>query len=46
MLLGLNCGRVLQSLALPEPAKALSSKHDFDLQVNRYTFEVFLFCLY
>lgn len=32
LLLGLNCGRVLASIALPDPAKSLSLKHDFDLQ--------------
>ncbi|KAJ4952344.1 hypothetical protein NE237_029176 [Protea cynaroides] len=34
VLLGLNCGRALEALTLPEPAVALSSKHDFDLQVD------------
>ncbi|CAL5329555.1 unnamed protein product [Camellia sinensis] len=32
LLLGLNCGRAVEPISLPEPAKALSSKHDFDLQ--------------
>jgi len=33
LLLGRNCGRSLEQIVLPESAKALSSKHDFDLQV-------------
>ncbi|CAK9155831.1 unnamed protein product [Ilex paraguariensis] len=33
MLLGMNCGRPLEIISLPDPAKALSSKYDFDLQV-------------
>ncbi|XP_057992896.1 beta-ureidopropionase-like [Hevea brasiliensis] len=32
LLLGLNCGRALELVALPESTKALSSEHDFDLQ--------------
>ncbi|XAR72408.1 Beta-ureidopropionase [Bertholletia excelsa] len=32
VLLGLNCGRAVETISLPEPANALSSKHDFDLQ--------------
>ncbi|KAF2320549.1 hypothetical protein GH714_028199 [Hevea brasiliensis] len=32
LLLGLNCGRALELVVLPESAKALSSEHDFDLQ--------------
>ncbi|XP_051137753.1 beta-ureidopropionase [Andrographis paniculata] len=32
VLIGLNCGRALQTAAIPEPATALSSEHDFDLQ--------------
>ncbi|KAJ6309499.1 hypothetical protein OIU77_015291 [Salix suchowensis] len=32
LLIGLNCGKPLELIALPEAAKALSSKHDFDLQ--------------
>lgn len=32
LLIGLNCGKPLELIALPESAKALSSKHDFDLQ--------------
>ncbi|CAK9141665.1 unnamed protein product [Ilex paraguariensis] len=32
MLLGMNCGRPLETVSLPDPAKALSSTHDFDLQ--------------
>lgn len=33
LLLGSNCGRSLEQIVLPDSAKALSSKHDFDLQV-------------
>ncbi|KAG5526101.1 hypothetical protein RHGRI_032409 [Rhododendron griersonianum] len=32
LLLGLNCGRAVEPINLPDPAKALSAKHDFDLQ--------------
>ncbi|GAB4853331.1 Beta-ureidopropionase [Ancistrocladus abbreviatus] len=32
LLLGLNCGRPLDCLTLPEPATKLSLDHDFDLQ--------------
>ncbi|KAJ8754401.1 hypothetical protein K2173_002852 [Erythroxylum novogranatense] len=32
LLLGLNCGEALETIDLPESAKALSSQHDFDLQ--------------
>lgn len=32
LLTGLNCGRSLELIALPETAKCLSSKHEFDLQ--------------
>uniref|UniRef100_A0A7N0ZXT1 Beta-ureidopropionase n=1 Tax=Kalanchoe fedtschenkoi TaxID=63787 RepID=A0A7N0ZXT1_KALFE len=32
LLLGLNCGKALEELALPESATSLSSKHGFDLQ--------------
>ncbi|CAI9104121.1 OLC1v1002737C1 [Oldenlandia corymbosa var. corymbosa] len=32
MLLGLNCGQALETITLPDPAAALASKHDFDLQ--------------
>ncbi|KAL7206074.1 hypothetical protein ACSBR2_018898 [Camellia fascicularis] len=32
LLWGLNCGRAVEPISLPDPAKALSSKHDFDLQ--------------
>ncbi|CAO2815776.1 unnamed protein product [Amaranthus hypochondriacus] len=32
MLLGMNCGRSLDALALPTVATSLSSDHDFDLQ--------------
>ena len=33
LLTGLNCGKVLESIALPESATALSVEHGFDLQV-------------
>ncbi|XP_057976188.1 beta-ureidopropionase [Malania oleifera] len=36
LLLGLNCGRTVESIALPASAKALSSKHDFDLQAFHF----------
>lgn len=36
ILLGLNCGKKVESIDLPQPVKALSSKHDFDLQVGAY----------
>ncbi|XP_027159942.1 beta-ureidopropionase [Coffea eugenioides] len=36
LLLGLNCGKSLETIALPEPARALSSKHDFDLQAYSF----------
>ncbi|KAG5581105.1 hypothetical protein H5410_051732 [Solanum commersonii] len=36
ILLGLNCGKKLESIALPQPVKALSANHDFDLQVATY----------
>lgn len=39
LLLGLNCAKALEALALPEPAKALSSKHDFDLQAFSFQAE-------
>ncbi|KAG2704978.1 hypothetical protein I3760_05G030600 [Carya illinoinensis] len=32
LLLGLNCGRAIDTLDLPESAKALSSEYEFDLQ--------------
>ncbi|KAJ9174971.1 hypothetical protein P3X46_013562 [Hevea brasiliensis] len=32
LLLGMNCGRAIEHVDLPEFAKALSSEHDFDLQ--------------
>ncbi|KAK8312382.1 hypothetical protein V6Z11_D01G036500 [Gossypium hirsutum] len=35
LLLGLNCGKALETIVPPESAKALSSKHDFDLQESR-----------
>jgi hypothetical protein len=34
LLLGLNSGRTLDKIVLPEPTKALSSEHDFDVQVG------------
>ncbi|OMO63503.1 Carbon-nitrogen hydrolase [Corchorus olitorius] len=37
LLLGLNCGRPLETIIPPESAKALSSKHDFDLQAFRFS---------
>ncbi|TYI95998.1 hypothetical protein E1A91_D01G038100v1 [Gossypium mustelinum] len=39
LLLGLNCGKALETIVPPESAKALSSKHDFDLQFLVHTFE-------
>ncbi|KAK4750037.1 hypothetical protein SAY87_027486 [Trapa incisa] len=36
LLLGLNGGRALESIALPDPAKAVSIKHEFDLQAFRF----------
>jgi len=33
LLTGLNCGKVLETIALPESATALSVEHGFDLQV-------------
>jgi hypothetical protein len=39
LLTGLNCGKVLETIALPESATALSVKHGFDIQVSiRFTF--------
>ncbi|RAL49448.1 hypothetical protein DM860_012881 [Cuscuta australis] len=32
LLLGLNCGTAVDAVELPEPARWLSEKHDFDLQ--------------
>ncbi|KAL1564606.1 beta-ureidopropionase [Salvia divinorum] len=32
LLIRLNCGKMLHSVALPEPAKSLSLNHAFDLQ--------------
>ncbi|KAG2297717.1 hypothetical protein Bca52824_044386 [Brassica carinata] len=37
LLLGSNCGRSLEQIVLPDSAKALSSKHDFDLQAVRFS---------
>lgn len=34
ILLGLNCGKALETISVPESAKGLSSQHDFDLQVT------------
>jgi hypothetical protein len=36
LLLGLNRGRAMDNIALPESAKAFSSEHDFDLKVGIY----------
>lgn len=36
ILVGSNCGRPLEKIVLPDSAKALSSKHDFDLQVDTH----------
>ncbi|KAK0588726.1 hypothetical protein LWI29_004668 [Acer saccharum] len=36
LLLGLNCGKALELISLPESVKALSSEHDFDLQAFRF----------
>lgn len=37
ILLGLNCGKEVQPIALPQPVKALSSNHDFDLQAFSFS---------
>ncbi|XP_055807508.1 beta-ureidopropionase [Solanum dulcamara] len=37
ILLGLNCGKEVESIALPQPVKALSSKHQFDLQAFSFS---------
>ncbi|KAB1997344.1 hypothetical protein ES319_D12G018400v1 [Gossypium barbadense] len=37
LLLGLNCGKALETIVPPESAKALSSKHDFDLQAFKFS---------
>ncbi|TMW99270.1 hypothetical protein EJD97_002818 [Solanum chilense] len=37
ILLGLNCGKKLESVALPQPVKALSANHDFDLQAFSFS---------
>ncbi|KAK4401813.1 Beta-ureidopropionase [Sesamum angolense] len=39
LLIGLNCGRALDTIAIPEPVKSLSSKHDFDLQAFSFLAE-------
>lgn len=36
LLLGLNCARAIDKIDIPDSAKALSSEHDFDLQVGIY----------
>lgn len=41
MLLGLNCGRPLERMQLPEHATSLSAKHDFDMQVSVFELKVF-----
>ncbi|KAK4724229.1 hypothetical protein R3W88_027008 [Solanum pinnatisectum] len=37
ILLGQNCGKKLESIALPQPVKALSANHDFDLQAFSFS---------
>ncbi|TYH46891.1 hypothetical protein ES332_D11G371200v1 [Gossypium tomentosum] len=37
LLLGLNCGTTLETIVPPESAKALSSKHEFDLQAFKFS---------
>ncbi|XP_009617981.1 beta-ureidopropionase [Nicotiana tabacum] len=37
ILLGLNCGKKLEPIALPQPVKVLSSEHDFDLQAFSFS---------
>ncbi|XVF01499.1 hypothetical protein REPUB_Repub04eG0093900 [Reevesia pubescens] len=37
LLLGLNCGRPLETIVLPESANTLSSEHDFDLQAFSFS---------
>lgn len=39
LLIGLNCGRALSTINLPEAARTLSSKNDFDLQAYAFTAE-------
>ncbi|EPS64856.1 hypothetical protein M569_09922, partial [Genlisea aurea] len=36
LLLGLNCGKRLGTISIPQPAKALALEHDFDLQAFRF----------
>ncbi|EEF29621.1 Beta-ureidopropionase, putative [Ricinus communis] len=36
LLQGVNCGRAVESIALPESAKSLSSEHEFDLQAFHF----------
>ncbi|KAL5857452.1 hypothetical protein ACOSQ3_004910 [Xanthoceras sorbifolium] len=36
LLLGLNCGKALELISLPESVKALSLEHDFDLQAFHF----------
>lgn len=36
LLIGLNCGKALDTIDLPESTKSLSSGHNFDLQVGIY----------
>ncbi|CAN4092501.1 unnamed protein product [Withania somnifera] len=40
ILLGLNCGKEAEPITLPQPVKALSSKHDFDLQAFRFSADI------
>ncbi|XP_009768970.1 beta-ureidopropionase isoform X1 [Nicotiana tabacum] len=37
ILLGLNCGKKVEPIALPQPVKSLSSEHDFDLQAFSFS---------
>ncbi|MCD7467478.1 Beta-ureidopropionase [Datura stramonium] len=37
ILLGRNCGKKVESIALPQPVKELSSKHYFDLQAFSFS---------
>ncbi|XP_020263461.1 beta-ureidopropionase [Asparagus officinalis] len=39
LLLGLNCGRPLERIHLPEVATSLSAKHDFDMQAFSFNAE-------
>lgn len=37
LLLGLNCGKPLQQLDLPDVSSAFALEHDFDIQVDCIT---------